>query len=331
MNTNHRTTSKSRLQRYLLPSLTGRGRGVGLLLLSVALALQASAYTVTTVEEAPEWQIDWSNNQTLPDWQEPDAGKFENWTVMLVKIEEALLPYVSADDMMALFVGDELRGLSKPATLVSTDKVDATQFLLKVYGNESQGDEVPLTMKYYNAQLKHVFSLSETITLDEDVLLGFDEEFIPPFTQGSSKYPVVKTLDVAPELAEAGITPAEGDIVAAFVGDECRGVGNAQSSPLTVYLREEGETVVLQYYDATGKRILTLGDKDDDDDFVPGDTSGDGTVDVSDYIGIANYILGNAPEGFNEKAADVNGDGVIDVSDYIGVANIILYGNVNGR
>ena len=30
MNTNHRTTTKSRLQRYLLPSITGRGLGVGL-------------------------------------------------------------------------------------------------------------------------------------------------------------------------------------------------------------------------------------------------------------------------------------------------------------
>ena len=66
-------------------------------------------------------------------------------------------------------------------------------------------------------------------------------------------------------------------------------------------------------------------------DFVKGDINGDGTVDVSDYIGIANHILGNTPEGFNEKAADVNEDGNIDVSDYIGVANIILMGSVYGK
>ena len=62
-----------------------------------------------------------------------------------------------------------------------------------------------------------------------------------------------------------------------------------------------------------------------------GDVNGDGNVDVSDYIGVANHILGQTQEGFNEDAADVNGDGVIDVSDYIGIANIILtsspYGN----
>ena len=41
--------------------------------LSAALALPASAYTVTTVEEKPQWQIDWSYNQERPAWQEPDA------------------------------------------------------------------------------------------------------------------------------------------------------------------------------------------------------------------------------------------------------------------
>ena len=65
-------------------------------------------------------------------------------------------------------------------------------------------------------------------------------------------------------------------------------------------------------------------------DYTLGDINGDGAVDVSDYIGIANYILGNTPVGFNERAADVNQDGSIDVSDYIGVANIILTGSIYG-
>lgn len=64
---------------------------------------------------------------------------------------------------------------------------------------------------------------------------------------------------------------------------------------------------------------------------LSGDINGDGVVDVSDYIGIANYILGQTQEGFNEEAADVNGDGEIDVSDYIGVANIILTGSPYGN
>lgn len=62
-----------------------------------------------------------------------------------------------------------------------------------------------------------------------------------------------------------------------------------------------------------------------------GDINGDGKVDVSDYIGVANHILGNTPEGFDAAAADVNNDGVVDVSDYIGVANIILTGSPYGK
>ena len=65
--------------------------------------------------------------------------------------------------------------------------------------------------------------------------------------------------------------------------------------------------------------------------FKKGDVDRSGKVDVSDYIGVANHILGITPNGFMMKAADVNGDGNIDVSDYIGIANIILTGNVYGN
>ena len=65
--------------------------------------------------------------------------------------------------------------------------------------------------------------------------------------------------------------------------------------------------------------------------YVPGDISGDGEVDVSDYIGVANHIMGNTPNGFNVEAADVNKDNVVDVLDYIGIANLILYNSVYGN
>ena len=37
-----------------------------------------AAYTETTQSEAPDWQIDWSNNQERPDWEEPDGTLYEN-------------------------------------------------------------------------------------------------------------------------------------------------------------------------------------------------------------------------------------------------------------
>ncbi len=291
--------------------------------LSAALALPASAYTVTTVEEKPQWQIDWSYNQERPAWQEPDAGAFENWTVMLVKIEETLHPYVSADDLLALFVGDEMRGLASPSVDVSTDEVDATQFLMKIYGNENLGDEMTLTMKYYNAQLRQLFTLSETMTLDEEVLVGFDEDFIPPFTLGSPKYPVMTTVDASDTFASVGITSAKGDIAAVFVGDECRGVSqysvdDGQWSIIDVYLREADETVILKYYDSTGKLIYTF------DHIVNADVNGDGVTDVADVSAIITIMATSpSPSEGGGKNADVNGDGVVDVADVSTVISVM--------
>lgn len=65
--------------------------------------------------------------------------------------------------------------------------------------------------------------------------------------------------------------------------------------------------------------------------YTLGDINNDGVVDVADYIGVANHILGNIPEGFVEKAGDVDVNGVIDVADYIGIANLILFGNIYGE
>lgn len=58
--------------------------------------------------------------------------------------------------------------------------------------------------------------------------------------------------------------------------------------------------------------------------FLRGDVNSDLMVDVADFTGIANHILGRTSETFVERAADVNDDDMIDVADFTGVANIIL-------
>jgi uncharacterized protein YjdB len=63
--------------------------------------------------------------------------------------------------------------------------------------------------------------------------------------------------------------------------------------------------------------------------YTLGDVNADGSVDVADFIAIANHILNRTPEVFVEKAADVNMDNSIDVADFIAVANIILHGTSN--
>ena len=217
-------------------------------------------FSATTVSEAPVWQIDWSNDQARPNWTEPDGTLYDNWTILKVQIEDALQPYVSEGDMMALFVNGELRGLASPAVIVSTGEIDG-KFLMKAYGNESGTETVNMTLQYYSQTMKHIFTLSDDISLNADVTTGFDEVFVPEFTLGSAKYPVTATIDVTATLARAGLTFARGNIVAAFVGDECRGVGDWSSNgDLIVFLRDKGEVVTLKYYDATAGKLYTIQD-----------------------------------------------------------------------
>ncbi len=63
--------------------------------------------------------------------------------------------------------------------------------------------------------------------------------------------------------------------------------------------------------------------------YTLGDVNADGSVDVADFIAVANHILGNTPEVFVHKAADVNIDNSIDVADFIGIANMILNGTTS--
>lgn len=220
-----------------------------------------TAYTETSLSEAPVWQIDWSNNQERPNWTEPDASLYKNWTILKVQIEEALQPYASEGDLMALFVNGEIRALAQPAVNVTSGQTTACKFLMKAYGNETGSETVSMSLQYYSQTLKHLFTLTDDISLDSDETIGIDEVFIPEFTYGASKYPVQKIVMPEALLTKVGITPVYGDKVVAFVGDECRGTATllaSGSTALLVYGRSAGETVTLKYYDAATGKLYTV-------------------------------------------------------------------------
>ena len=219
-----------------------------------------AAYTETTVTEAPAWQIDWSNNQERPNWTEPDGSLYANWTILKVQIEDALKAYASDGDLMALFVNGEIRALAKPAVSVGGGTATG-KFLMKAYGNETGSETVNMSLQYYSSTLKHLFTLTDNITLDADETTGIDEAFVPEFTLGSAKYPVPKTVDVEPLLTKVGLTPVSGNMVAAFVGEECRGTVSLASSgntQLLIFGRNAGESLTLKYYDAAAGKLYTI-------------------------------------------------------------------------
>jgi uncharacterized protein YjdB len=59
-------------------------------------------------------------------------------------------------------------------------------------------------------------------------------------------------------------------------------------------------------------------------DYIKGDVNSDRTVNVSDYVATANYILELDPHPFLFAAADIDENQTINVSDLVGVANIAL-------
>ena len=71
------------------------------------------------------------------------------------------------------------------------------------------------------------------------VYVDIEDELLPFVSnQDLLKYTGEGTLDVSAILAGYGIQPGAGDMIGAFVGRECRGVGTLEEgtfSPLTVY------------------------------------------------------------------------------------------------
>ena len=217
--------------------------------------------TETELTQTPQWQIDWSNNQERPNWTEPSATAYENWTFLMIQVEETLQPYVSDGDQIALFVNDELRGLAKPAVGLDGTLSQPATFVMKAYGNETGAERVPVKLSYYCQKLKHIFTLTDDIKFDSEETTGLYEDFIPRFTEGAAKYTVRKQVEVESILKNAGITPTAGNLIGAFAGEECRGVATISSTGSTNMLvlgRTAGEAITLRYYDGENKRLYAI-------------------------------------------------------------------------
>jgi len=141
--------------------------------------------------------------------------------------------------------------------------------------------------------------------------------------------------------------------IAAFVGDECRGVGTVQTAEKEglqvsyVYLRvrsnkKQADPVSIKVFDKVENEeveayytpfafqnqeavgmpsspfIVSLTQT------VPGDVNDDGTVTTFDITKVVDYILTGNTNGFNKAAADLSGDGQISTFDITKIVNIII-------
>ena len=217
----------------------------------------------------PDWHVDLTYNETTPDWQAPDPSLYENWFIMMFHVQDELKAYFSDDDMVAVFINDELRALSHPARSMDGSQTaagDSIYYILKVYGNESAELDIQVTLKLWSAMLHQTFTIKGNGKFINEAVTGAGSNPMPNISLGSSKYPVTSLVNVNFRPAEYGLETSDDDLLAAFVGNECRGtipptvsLTSSNQIPLVVFGKKEGETACVLYYNAKSNTVYNTG------------------------------------------------------------------------
>ncbi len=210
--------------------------------------------TGCTFEHAdrPAWSVDLTGNDAAPDWGNFNLSLYENSMYVLVTLQEELAAHSTEADRMAVFIGGERR-----TQLAVPNFYDdgAVRYVLRIYGNSTDRN-VRFTLQYYSVALKQLFSIGTEEKFVPEFTYGNIKDFVPPLLKGCKKFPVQNQLTVSlPD--QPPFTPDNNDLVAVFVGSECRGVGVA-GKPFNVFRTSETEKLTLRYYSVQQAGIYTM-------------------------------------------------------------------------
>lgn len=137
--------------------------------------------------------------------------------------------------------------------------------------------------------------------------------------------------------------------IGAFVGNECRGVGDVQTkdSYTWVYLRvrsnqASGEKLIFKLYDkSTGRtcvikpsQVIAFSSQGmigkpsspvtlEKPSYTLGDVNEDGIFSVTDVVAARKIMAGEDDNQYNKLAADVNGDGIVSVTDVVLIRQLV--------
>ena len=210
--------------------------------------------TGCTFEHAdrPAWSVDLTGNDAAPDWGNFNLSLYENSMYVLVTLQEELAAHSTEADRMAVFIGGERR-----TQLAVPNFYDdgAVRYVLRIYGNSTDRN-VRFDLQYYSVALKQLFSIGTEEKFVPEFTYGNIKDFVPPLLKGCKKFPVQNQLTVSlPD--QPPFTPDNNDLVAVFVGSECRGVGVA-GKPFNVFRTSETEKLTLRYYSVQQAGIYTM-------------------------------------------------------------------------
>ena len=216
---------------------------------------------------SPDWTIDLMSNEPTPNWVAPDPSLYESWMIAMVRLQEEMKPYITDDDMVAIFVNEELRAVNHPAKPADGQNMgddESTYFILKILGNERANQEVDVTMKYWSSKLRQTFTISGKDTFVPEKVRGVDSELLVDFIMGTSKYPVKSRVNVFFSPEKYGLTSSSSDLIGVFIDGQCRGIkffrkADEKSTNLSVLSYNEGEKANLYYYNLKSNKVYDLG------------------------------------------------------------------------
>ena len=203
---------------------------------------------------APHWTVQWQGTDERPAWQTPDMTAYECSMMGLVTLCPALMPTASEDDMIAAFVGNECRGVCN-LYIYKEDGAEKQECFGFLFLRGNTGDAA-VSLKYYSARLKRVFTVNNCFEMIADGDFGFNEDLVPAFDEGGP-YACAETIGVRlPETVP--FTPGDGDELAVMCGSECRGTVASLADGLyrlKVYAHTPDEPLTLAYYSAAQGKV----------------------------------------------------------------------------
>ena len=194
-------------------------------------------------------EFNFFGKDSRPDWQSPSPYDFESFMIWKVTFPFELRLTASQDDLLAVYINDELRAVASPSVKEYGD-VENYTYILKILGNEVRSIRQHFTYKYYSAHFNRIFEGSDIGHFMPEETVGVDTECIINglWEELDDIYPIQTTIDLT---LPDDIEPENDEFVAAFVGDELRGLAEAipsnQRVLLKVFGKEEGEQATICY------------------------------------------------------------------------------------
>ena len=227
-----------------------------------------------------------------PNWDENGDGVLDNYNdyenngSVTAKVYSDSQDYSELGDMIAAFVQGEQRGVGL-ASVVPPFLGEGIAYLTMLYSNESSGEM--LSFQYYDQSADILYYIDDTLEFTTNMVVG---DVIDPLVLNLSENNIPDSPDwdlnddgvldnyndyenngsITSMVTTDGINSYadNGDMIAAFVLGEQRGVGLSSEVPfgpyqgtfqfqMMIYSNEtSNETITFQYYDASSGNIYDL-------------------------------------------------------------------------